>query len=947
MYKILEELKDLGVKYESTGSEEWVTALCPFHNDNNPSLSVNTEKGYYKCHACGAGGPFEKLVGKIKRIDKQEAESYLKTKYSTEPKDKLIEPSVVEACHDRIREAPELVKELNSRGVYDTEIRAYRLGEDKGCITIPITNALGQYVNLIRYDPGAVKYKFTNAPGRGLPSRLYPIDQISYPRILLTGGPVKAIAAIATLNKHGIGVLSSTGGEQLDNWPKDLASRLKDKEWVGICLDIDETGVLASLGLAQLLHPVVNSVSIIDLPLDRDKYPKGDLSDFLGKEQGDIKSLIDISTLWEPPILSRDSETNEPPRDICISQATETEYTNKRVNFKSLISAIEPEVFYVPRKVSVRCNKDQKNCSYCPIYTATHDSLEEINAEDPAILSIIGSSQKALPEAIKQALNIPACKAVSFQTVEHYKVQHSLLSRDLDSSTATKETIIPSVAVNCELQISETYKVTGRVVPHPDTQKATAIVSGHTAVSDTLTNYTLEPDKLKLFQPEDWTMQGIERKLEHLYTDLEKHATGIYRRRDMHLLCDLAYHSVLLFVDPASHGKRVKGWVEVCIVGDSAVGKTQTVEGLQNYYGLGTKVDCKNATVAGLLGGVQQINGRYFVSWGVLPTHDRRIVTLEELKGAHPEVVAKLTETRSSGIAQIPKIEYRQAHCRVRLIALSNPPSGSQVSAYAYGTQIIQELLPNAEDIRRFDAFMVPDQGEVDIDVGHYSQSVHDSNGKPAIYSQEACRSLVLWSWTRASDQIVFEDWRTVVKEASRLCDQFTPTIPIVDSGSMRFKLAKLAIALAVRTFSHVDGDPETVLVRTCHVRYIAAYLVRVYSTRAFGYNRLTEAANREQEITPQAKQRLVNCINDMPFAEDFIKLMQGNPQFDVTDICDWCSYDRHEARELISLLTRSGAIAREKGRFSGYRKTPAFVELLDKLEVVRPTKPGYLQGDM
>jgi DNA primase len=33
---------------------------CPFHPDKNPSLSVNTEKGCWKCHAgCGEGGVLE------------------------------------------------------------------------------------------------------------------------------------------------------------------------------------------------------------------------------------------------------------------------------------------------------------------------------------------------------------------------------------------------------------------------------------------------------------------------------------------------------------------------------------------------------------------------------------------------------------------------------------------------------------------------------------------------------------------------------------------------------------------------------------------------------------------------------------------------------------------------------------------------------------------------
>ena len=34
---------------------EW-KALCPFHEDKIPSLSINEEKGVYYCHACGEKG---------------------------------------------------------------------------------------------------------------------------------------------------------------------------------------------------------------------------------------------------------------------------------------------------------------------------------------------------------------------------------------------------------------------------------------------------------------------------------------------------------------------------------------------------------------------------------------------------------------------------------------------------------------------------------------------------------------------------------------------------------------------------------------------------------------------------------------------------------------------------------------------------------------------------
>ena len=38
---------------------------CPFHNDKNPSMSVNREKGLFKCFSCGAGGDTLAFLMKI------------------------------------------------------------------------------------------------------------------------------------------------------------------------------------------------------------------------------------------------------------------------------------------------------------------------------------------------------------------------------------------------------------------------------------------------------------------------------------------------------------------------------------------------------------------------------------------------------------------------------------------------------------------------------------------------------------------------------------------------------------------------------------------------------------------------------------------------------------------------------------------------------------------
>lgn len=47
--------------------------LCPFHNDNNPSLSVSREKQIYKCFVCGEAGNVFNFLMKFENISFLEA----------------------------------------------------------------------------------------------------------------------------------------------------------------------------------------------------------------------------------------------------------------------------------------------------------------------------------------------------------------------------------------------------------------------------------------------------------------------------------------------------------------------------------------------------------------------------------------------------------------------------------------------------------------------------------------------------------------------------------------------------------------------------------------------------------------------------------------------------------------------------------------------------------
>ena len=44
------------IKLTYKGNGDWVSAVCPFHDDTSPSLRINLEKGAFCCMACGVKG---------------------------------------------------------------------------------------------------------------------------------------------------------------------------------------------------------------------------------------------------------------------------------------------------------------------------------------------------------------------------------------------------------------------------------------------------------------------------------------------------------------------------------------------------------------------------------------------------------------------------------------------------------------------------------------------------------------------------------------------------------------------------------------------------------------------------------------------------------------------------------------------------------------------------
>jgi len=947
----LAELERCGIPYEFATENE-VKVKCVFHDDKTPSCSINVKNNLFKCHTagCDAKGDLVSYLAKALSTTRVVMWEELSTRYAIE-NIKPIDTSAVERWHEGIWAAKPLLKALRDRGVTDTVIRKYRLGCDDGRISIPIPNVNGVIVNVRRYLPGAPgPEKMKNKRGHGK-IRLFPLEQLKYDKIILCGGEVKAIVAAARLNKHGIGAITATAGE--GNWDISFNQFFKSKD-VYACTDIDKAGRDAADSICARLKKDVNKIFNILLPLDIEKHPNGDINDYFGVEKKTAPSFIKLMesvSEWESA-FEISSEMSTDIIDLHLNQASQAKYTGKRIRIKATVTAMDTAPYVIPRKIKANCDRNQNGCSICPVFAKDPDAdgmvSIELHPESPAILEMVAAGKSTQREALMNGLHIPTCKNVEFKPETYFNIEDIRLSPQLEISSRSVDDILqPALCVGHGLETNENYEFIGRMYPHPKTQQSIILISESKTTEDALSNFKPDDSELKeleIFQPEEWTVESIDKKLKNIYDDLSANITHIFERQPLHFVIDLTYHSTLLF---KFDGKLTKGWVETLITGDSSQGKSEAILRLMEHYGLGERIECKNATVAGLLGGLQQVSSgnRWFVTWGVIPTHDKRLVILEEIKGTSVEVIGKLTDMRSSGVAEIPKIEKRRTHARTRLIMVSNPRSDMPISSYNFGIEAVKELIGSLEDIRRFDTVLITASTQIKSDVLNKLQKY-----RPHVehkHTAKLSKSLILWAWTRTAEQVIFTDDAVdfILDEATRLCTMFTEIIPIVDRGSMRFKLCRLAIALACRTFSTSDSDLHTVIVRKCHVEYITKYLERTYSESIFGYRDFSKATSATNKLlNPEL---LSQRILQSPFPEDFVQQLLYTNLIEFRDICDWCGWDKGPTAQLLSLLVRKNALQRD-GR--GYRKTPKFIEFLKELlvsdEMKLNARPDYVNEE-
>lgn len=385
-------------------------------------------------------------------------------------------------------------------------------------------------------------------------------------------------------------------------------------------------------------------------------------------------------------------------------------------------------------------------------------------------------------------------------------------------------------------------------------------------------------------------------------------------RRDILTAMDLVVHSVLQF---KFQGDLIrKGWVEGLIIGDTRTGKSESVQRMINHYRVGEMVTGENATFAGLVGGMQQTQKTWSITWGKLPLNDKRFLAIDELSGLPHEAISRMSGVRSSGIAEIIKIQTERTASRVRLLWISNPRGKRPLGGFNSGIDAIADLIGQPEDIARFDFALTAATNEVPLAIiNAEKRPVHEHE-----YHSNACNRLIYWAWSRRPEQVVFVDGAELacLDMATELSRKYVP--PLVEGAEQRIKIARLAVAAACRVYSTEDG--QTVLVKPEHVEFVGEYLDQIYSkpSMAFDLHSQAKLADREIHDVSQVQDRFDRLVPDLR------SLLADAGSFTVLDLQDYATITRESAIDLASFLVRKRCI--RKGKF-GYYKLPAFTEFL------------------
>lgn len=899
-YALFSRLPGWGKKLDQASPYQF-KICCPFHEESSPSFHLNVDTGVWTCFGkCArSGGP--------KEIEVYLGDDVQETK-SKEPALPPIDISVVDAGHKTLLANPVALQKLQAMGITDACVREHRLGLQGDRYMWPVLDDGGVVHNIRLYKPGSsdgdkvisfsqvvagekVAYGSKNI-------RLFP-EAVARANtgLFLCEGEKDALV----LNSLGFAAVSATAGA--GQWSTEHCNQLLQNKYIIVVYDVDDKGKSSAKKIALMLKRVARRVTVANLP--EGGLPKnGDVADFVALDH-------DIAKEWFQLQLDKIlSATDEDPDELDnLGQTKKPMYHDRSIKVDAHVVGKETTPFTAERGYRLACPQSKgKICDSCPMGDNSGEMEFVVERASKDLLYTIERTDQQIESWISEQAGIPrTCNLWQHESIDEHKssVEKILLSTTVDQrSYDGPSDYIQAMAyvVDAQINPNSVYTLSGRMTNHPKDQSNVFIVTK--AETSNLSIDTFEPTPeihaaLQFFQSEPGP-EGVMARVDRRIQDLSDNITHIYKRPNTHLIVDLVAYSLLKFECFGRVPDRC--WLEGYVGGDTRQGKSEVAKRLHTHYRAGEIVVSENASLAGILGGAQKLgNGEWMVSWGKCPLNDRGWVTFDECQNISLQIMGALSGMRSSGVAEIDKIRVERVNSRTRILWLSNPRGdATTVDSLSQGIMLAKDVFGRPEDIARLDLMSVVRASDVDGSVVH-----EDHSGTPHTHTTELCHQLLMWTWSRKPDEIRFSDEAALAARgvSERLGAKYNCDIKIVEPMEQRFKVARVAGALAALCYSTEDGI--TLTINEEHVLAAEMVLERLFDDPAVAYN--DYAVSYSHRLAVRSRDEVLRWCGGQP--EEMLRTILIQPKFRMYDIQNFGDFTRDDAQTSISFLLQQRAL--------------------------------------
>lgn len=852
---------------------------CIFHDDTNPSLSINIEKGLFYCHACRIGGDINDFLS---MVGEKSSVSYIE--------------SDVEKFHEQLMNSPKLVNFLiNTRKLSIEVIKERKIGYDDltGRYTIPVTDAEGKIVGLRKYKQYATANKIISY---GESFLCYPFDVLAKNEtIVITEGELDCLA----LNSHKIPSITLLPPAAINN-VDGLVEYLKDKIVI-IVYDSDSTGRKLSIDLTRKIIAFNDKVKRVDLS------PYKDVTDFLSNRTSD-----DLVNLIYGTKYYADIEEDASIQYIPIGDVLQTENIDKRFKTDYYVTSRTLSCYSIPLHFSIICPADFEFCHKCMLHSFGGSYEDKVRSD---MITAVDKGQKAFESEIKKYYGIPSRCAffkirpniAKIATIAHVSPKIDDVAEISETYTQIRAYILSDRNM---VEVNNMYSSVVNLVPSVSHNDLVLVAENCEPINQFVV-YELLPSMFS------FNVRDNETVFERIYDiakDLE-YITAVNQRIALIMAMDLTFHSVL---NIQFHRKNIKGYLDVLVIGDTRTGKSTIAKELIKFYRLGEIIDGSTVTTAGLIGGITIANESTFLTWGALPRNDGRLLIIDEADELSEEILEKLSYVRSFGIAELTKIQTSKTNARVRLIMITNPLSGIKMKDYTYPITAIKEFAKSRQDIARFDYCVIASH---DVD----TIKVEERGIK---YDVDAYFNLVRFAWNIKPEDILYTfDMDTLLSECEKISNDYSDEIPLIERNSLYEKVLRIATAAAVRTFNY-DDKLRKIVVTEKYLQFVRDFLNYIYQSEDnmyYQYSQILKAEEKSYDMTD-----ILSALSIVNKPEAFFRKMQFMNVFTKTELGDIVSASKEEFDEVFNMLIRNNLIKRLKTGY--YCKTELFNKISEEL---------------